>query len=190
MSAGTARAGRPRSADVDRAILEAAVEILCEAGFEGIHIEAVAARAGVGRPSVYRRYADRQALIEAAVRDSFERDVPVPDPSEDALHDVIELLASTVHMLKRTPIGPVFRAAIPQLPRQPALGRLANELGGRRRVRLRAAMERARAQGSLPADRDLDRVIDGILGAIYLRYFITGRRLDRRYVRSLLDSLA
>lgn len=181
--------GRPRSTDADRAILNAAVELLSEAGFAGVSIEAVADRAGVGRPTVYRRHADREALVEAAVRDCFENSLQIPPSTPDPYADVVKLLENTVHMLKRTAIGPVFRAAIPHLPQHPRLGRLANDLGRERRVRLRAAMARAIAAGALPAPAHLDTSIDGILGAIYFRYFITQRRLDTAYVRTLLKGL-
>ena len=190
MSAAPGRPGRPRSAGADRAILDATLACLCDEGFEGATIEAVARRAGVGRPTIYRRYRDRIALIEDAVRDCFERDVPTVAPAGDALAEVHELLANTIDMLKRTQIGPLFRAVIPHLPHHPTLGRLANDLGRRRRTRLRAALERAVEEGALATDRDLDALIDGVLGAIYFRYFVTGRRLDRRYAVELLASLA
>ena len=102
---------------------------------------------------------------------------------------MVALRENTVHLLERTPMGPVFRAALPHLPRHPALGRMANELGRTRRARLRHAMRRAIREDALRAPRDLERSIDGILGAIYFRFLITQRKLDRAYVRSLLDSL-
>ena len=98
---------------------------------------------------------------------------------------MLELLGNTIDMLVRTPIGPLFRAMIPELPRRPAFGRLANELGRSPRTRLRRGMERAIAEGDNATDRDLD----ALLGAIYFRYFITQRRLGRGYARSLLEAL-
>ena len=183
----TAR-GRPRREEIDRAILDAAIELVCEGGFEATTIEAVAARAGVGRPTVYRRHAAREPLLEAAVRELFARESAKPARRDDPVDEVLALLTDTIRVLKRTPIGPVLRAALPHLPRNPALARLANELGGERRARLRPALDRCVEAGALP-DQDLEALADGILGAIYFRYLLTGRRLDRAYARRLLVSL-
>ena len=190
----TSRPGRPRSHVADRAILDAAVDLLCKGGLEAFTIDAVAAAAGVSRPTVYRRYHDREALLHYAVSDAFEAAMQEPelvgDFGEDPRERVLLLLGNTVRMLTSTPIGPLFRAMIPHLPDYPALGRLANELGQRRRRRLREAMLAARAAGQFSAQRDLDTLLDGILGAVYFRYLITGRALDAGYVRRLVETLA
>ena len=184
------RPGRPRSHRADRAILDSAVELLCKDGLEGFSIEAVAAGAGVSRPTVYRRYSDRDALLHHAVSDAFEAAMQEPELADDPRDRVFQLLMNTVRMLTGTPIGPLFRAMIPHLPDYPALGRLANELGQRRRLRLREAMVAAGAAGEFDDRRDLDTLLDGILGAIYFRYLITGRALDARYVNRLVETLA
>ena len=189
MSPTQSRVGRPRSREASEAIQRATLELLCEEGLGQTRIDAVAERAGVSRPTIYRRYADRDALLEAAVIACFEEDVPSVPETDDPLADVHALLDNTVEMLERTPIGPVFRAMIPHLPRNPRLGKVANELGRRRRVRLSRALERAIEAGQIEPPRSLDAVIDGLIGAIYFRSFITGRRLDRRYVRELFAGL-
>jgi len=59
--------GRPRDAGRDLAILDAALRLLVEVGYDQLSIESVAAEAGVGKPTVYRRYAGKAALVAAAV---------------------------------------------------------------------------------------------------------------------------
>lgn len=61
------RRGRPLEADRDVAILHATLLLLTEVGYDRLSIESVATRAGVGRPTVYRRWADKAALVAAAV---------------------------------------------------------------------------------------------------------------------------
>lgn len=184
-----ARRGRPRNPETDRAILDGVIAILIERGFEGLTMDAAAEAAGVSRPTVYRRFPSRDVLVEAAVdrlMDSVTTEVP---RGLDGRSEVLALLSDTLTMLRETPVGPLFRGVIPYLPRYPALTRMANELGQRRRRRLRSAFDRAAADGSLVTSRDVGAVIDGVLGAVYFRYFITGRRLDRAYVAGLLDAL-
>jgi len=184
------RPGRPRNRLTDRGILDAAVDLLRKGGLDAFTIEAVAAGAGVSRPTVYRRYSDRDALLHHAVSEAFEAAMQEPEVTDAPRGRVLQLLMNTVHMLTSTPIGPLFRALIPHLPEYPALGRLANELGQRRRLRLREAMLAARDAGEFSDQRDLDMLLDGILGAIYFRYLITGRALDARYVERLVETLA
>ncbi|WP_328456577.1 TetR/AcrR family transcriptional regulator [Amycolatopsis sp. NBC_00438] len=59
--------GRPRDTGRDLAILDATLRLLVEVGYDQLSIESVAAEAGVGKPTVYRRYAGKAALVAAAV---------------------------------------------------------------------------------------------------------------------------
>ena len=69
--------GRPRDARHDQAILAATLEILQEQGYGGLTIEGVAARAGVGRPTIYRRWPSKPALVVAALVQSDRLALPV-----------------------------------------------------------------------------------------------------------------
>ena len=185
---GPSARGRPRKPETDRAILDAAVELLVSGGYESLTMEAVAAASAISRPTVYRRYANREALLEAAVNHVMAA-IPIVGEARDGAAEVRALLGNTVLMLTRTPVGPIFRAMIPHLPRYPALARIANELGQKRRQKLRRAFARGRRDGSLVSDKPTDAIIDGVLGAVYFRFFITGRRLDEGYAQDLLVAL-
>src|SRR5215472_4074548 len=63
----TRRAGRPRSVQADRAIIEATLEIFAESGAEGLCIEKVAAKAGVGKATIYRRWPGKEELLLDAI---------------------------------------------------------------------------------------------------------------------------
>src|SRR3990170_8095476 len=64
-------AGRPRGPATDAAILQAVIELLAEAGLRGTTVDAVAARAGVARATVYLRWPTRDALLAAAARQAL-----------------------------------------------------------------------------------------------------------------------
>ncbi|MDS3861401.1 TetR/AcrR family transcriptional regulator [Thermosynechococcaceae cyanobacterium BACA0444] len=70
--------GRPRSAESHQAILKATTELLGEVGFDAIRIDAIAARAGVGKTTIYRRYRTKEELVADAI-ESFRQDIVIPD---------------------------------------------------------------------------------------------------------------
>src|SRR5271169_1750741 len=61
------RPGRPRSEQAEQAIIEATLDLFAEQGFEGVCVEAVAARAGVGKATIYRRWPNKEELLLAAL---------------------------------------------------------------------------------------------------------------------------
>ena len=71
--------GRPRDARHDQAILDATLGILLEQGYRGVTIEGVATRAGVGRPTIYRRWPSKPAVVVAALVQSDRLALPAPD---------------------------------------------------------------------------------------------------------------
>src|SRR6185437_9456863 len=77
--AGAAARGRPRSQEADRAILTATVELLAERGLAAMSIEEVAARAGVGKTTIYRRWPSKGLLALDAFVDSFREEQPLPN---------------------------------------------------------------------------------------------------------------
>jgi Bacterial regulatory proteins, tetR family len=81
----SARPGRPRSEQAERAIIEATLDLLAEVGIAALSVEQVAARAGVGKATIYRRWPNKEALIidAAASLKSPLPDVPGRSISED-----------------------------------------------------------------------------------------------------------
>src|SRR5260370_35342567 len=75
---GIRKPGRPRSAQAHKAILDATLELLAEEGFQGLSIEEVAARAGAGKTTIYRRWSSKEELVMEAIR-QVQIEVPVMD---------------------------------------------------------------------------------------------------------------
>ncbi|GAA3618918.1 TetR/AcrR family transcriptional regulator [Nonomuraea rosea] len=168
--------GRPRDPEADEAIMKAALELFVERGLEGANFEQIAKRAGVAKVTVYRRWSSKEELLIQAIEQARTL-VPEADiwASADATAQPVEerLMDSWV----RTFGDARFRAILAQLigssVTQPSLlATYREQYIQPRRQLIHAALERARRDGRLAADADLDTVIDMVVGAAMYRMLI------------------
>ena len=188
--------GRPRSEKADQAILGATITLLAEHGVSGLSIEAVAAEAGVGKTTIYRRWQTKEDLIIAAL--ARMRPPPEPPPDTGSLEgDLTTLSEAQIARVAGTKLPWVaprvlseamgdaeFHARVMEAfinPIRELLGRL-----------VRRAIER----GELATDTDVDQAIDLIHAAVIYRVLISAGDLSRsfgemtRVSRILLASFA
>ena len=125
--------GRPRDARADRAILEATLELASEQGL-GLSMDAVAARAGVSKATIYRRWASKEALVLDAWRE-LVGPMPVPDTGS-VRGDLRAIFTQLCHHADETPMGHVLPADDRCLPDEPGDAEVL------RRVRRRSAPSR------------------------------------------------
>ncbi|MER5635103.1 TetR/AcrR family transcriptional regulator [Streptomyces nitrosporeus] len=175
----TTRRGRPRSAAADQAILEATRSLLGSGGYAGVSMEAVAAEAGVGKPTVYRRWASKAALVADAVLTSEAfgawEQPEEPAGSGDVGHDVKAWLRAHAERMTapgQIPLVLALAAAAAESPGG-AGEPLYRRLTGPRHRALVARLEAGVAAGQLRAGRDLDAVADALIGAL-LYQLLTG----------------
>ncbi|WP_246258454.1 TetR/AcrR family transcriptional regulator [Amycolatopsis anabasis] len=155
--------GRPRSREADAAILDAALELLIERGAEAVSIEQVARRAGVTRATVYRRFPDKTRLLIAAVEAAYGDPPQTPE-----IRDVEHLLAGWAYVLANPRQRRLLRRLYGAIEDNPELARAYHDRFGRHRDQARRdVLERARARGQLPADTDLDVLLDLLTGAVW-----------------------
>lgn len=178
-------AGRPRSTEASARILAATVALLAERGAAGVSVEAVAARAGVTRPTVYRRWRNRTELIAAAVRDRFAEANPEAPHTGDPAHDLVTVLTATVRLLTGGPLGRVIGELVPELPRSPELAEALHAVERDRRRVLYAVLDRLHAAGRLRTP-DADTAVDALLGPVYFRLLLTGDAVGEPLVRDLV----
>ncbi|MBX3030864.1 MAG: TetR/AcrR family transcriptional regulator [Chloroflexi bacterium] len=112
------RSGRPRSRAADQAILRATVELIADSGIHAVSLDAVAARAHAGKDTIYRRWAHKDELMEAALRHAL-RPSPRISLSTDARADLRAHLQALARALSRPPLRTVLREAIAEAPRDP-----------------------------------------------------------------------
>src|ERR1700689_5196433 len=115
-----AQRGRPRSPEADRAILTAAVELLADRGLAAMSIEEVAARAGVGKATIYRRWPSKGLLALDAFVASFLAAQPPPDTGT-LRGDLIAALHAWVRAVTQTPMGPMLTSLIAEAQHDPEL---------------------------------------------------------------------
>src|SRR5260370_13724440 len=87
------RAGRPRSQQADRAIIEATLEVFAESGAGGLCIEKVAAKAGVGKATIYRRWPGKEDLLLDAIAAMRS---PLPKPKGESVRDDLAALIDVI----------------------------------------------------------------------------------------------
>ncbi|MFV9633900.1 TetR/AcrR family transcriptional regulator [Mycobacterium neumannii] len=188
----TPRRGRPRAKDLDTAILQAAIDVFIELGIGGMSIEQVAKRAGVGKPTIYRRWSGKEQLVADAIEAHVSTDIQWPTREEITAGDVRDLLRHNISRAARTATDPRFRALIAQIygsaVTHPELMRMYWDRYIQPRRDLAFAMfERAQRGGAVDEDADLDVLVDMLAGAVTYRVLQPNpptERQMRRYLES------
>jgi AcrR family transcriptional regulator len=180
-------APRWRSRRAESAILEATVALLAEVGFAGLTIDGIAARAGVGKATIYRHWSSKAEVAVAAFT-AFVPPLDDPDTGSFA-DDVRAVLVSIVDGLTHSPLAGILPSLVEAAERDPELEALFTRFGRGRRAVLRAVFERAAARGELREGLDIDVAIDTLVGPIFARRLITRAPLTRNHAMAVLDLL-
>lgn len=163
------RPGRPRSARVNHAILAAAVDLFVEAGLEGMSMEAVADRAGVGKSAIYRRWSSKDDLVAAAF-DDLAGGLQVPDTGS-VQGDLAWALRQFHTLLTETKVGRALPRMVGEIRAGSPLGlRYAEAVIVPRRELAAQLVRRGIESGALTADTDEQLVIDAMVGAVMVRF--------------------
>lgn len=182
--------GRPRSPECEAAILDATLDLLAEAGLAGTTVEAVAALAGVGKATVYRRWPSKEAMVVDAIA-SVALSMPQPD-SGDLRRDLVAMLdvigKKSARGLSDRIMPRLFGEAVsnPELVR-----RYRERFIEPRRERFRRVLRGAIEAGELRADVDLERAVDLLVGPVIYRKLTMGGGgpLSRRALYGLVDDV-
>lgn len=190
--AGTRGRGRPRNPEIDAAILRAALDSFIDGGVEGTSIEQIAKRAGVGKLTVYRRWASKEDLLVQAIESIRDR---MPDPSAADLADtpVAELIARTLPAASEAIADARFRALVARVFAASASHPSLMETYWRhyvmpRRHAAQILVDRAKQEGILNQETDPDVLVDMMVGAVLYRAIQPGH-LDPAQARRYLQSV-
>jgi AcrR family transcriptional regulator len=184
------RPGRPRSVDADRAILKATIELFAEAGFGGLSIEGVAARAGVGKTTIYRRWTSKVALLRDAV-DALTEEIPwstIPDLGS-ARAELVMLLRNFMELLSESMLGRIMPDLIAEGARNPEVSEALRAGVLLRRQSVFKVLERGIGRGDLRPDIDYDLTLDFLLGSAQYRLLISVGAVEPAQAERVVDEL-
>ena len=180
--------GRPRSAAAHQAILDATIELLSEVGFAATTVEAVAARAGVGKATVYRRWPSKVPLVIEALDARAIEQVPLPHTG-NVRDDLTEFLVGLVETMTG-PDGRLVAPLLAEISRNPELAEaFRRDLVAPRRVVAEEIVREGIARGELRADLDVDLALDAPVGIVFQRLLISGEVVDKELVARIVDQL-
>lgn len=188
-----ARRGRPRSDTTHRRILEAARELLTEDSYADFRMEHVAARAGVGKAAIYRRWGSKQALAQDLLVELAGPHIAIAETG-DTREELLAAVVNPMRAVTDTPFGPVIRSLMSQIATDPKLGDpFRSTVVGARRAEVAKVIERGIARGDLRRDADPTIATELLVGPIYFRVMFGGDlTLDfaERVVDSVLEGFA
>jgi AcrR family transcriptional regulator len=177
-------AGRPRSEEAHQAILDATLELLVEVGFSGLTVEGVASRAGVGKATIYRRWASKIPLIVEA----FGQLPGFEDCDTGSLaEDLKQMLKRYLEVFNTTALSAVLPSLAGERFHNPELSVLFEPVSKNRRQPLLAAFDRARERGEIPSDINIELAADLVVGPIAVALFFKGGRLKPEMVTPMVD---
>lgn len=178
--------GRPRDAAREVALLEATLALLGEVGYDNLTIDAVAARAGSGKATVYRRWTDKADLVCSALAWSADQAHPPIDTGtlRGDVHALVAQLRAKSRRGDLTAMVGMLNAAHHDADLAAAF---RGGLLSQRQRFLSAILERAQRRGELSPDADLELLRDLVPGVVFLRLLVTGGAVDDTVVDRLVD---
>ncbi|MBV9229687.1 MAG: TetR/AcrR family transcriptional regulator [Chloroflexi bacterium] len=171
---GIRKPGRPRSAQAHKAIIEATLELLAEEGYQGLSIEAVAARAGVGKTTIYRRWSSKEELVMEAIR-HVQLDIPVIDTG-NFRNDLAAILKTASQGIMAYPypfLGKLVLKLLGEYQTNPEIFQGAlTQLILPRFQRFFHMVEQAQARKEIRGDLDPELVMGLVAGSLYFHWIV------------------
>jgi AcrR family transcriptional regulator len=180
--------GRPRDANRDVAILEAALLLLTEVGYDQLSVESIAARAGVAKTTVYRRYRDKAALVAAAV--DYRSGSTPPEPGPGGLRDnLLALVRWLARQIAEQEIG-LLGALFAGMRSDPGLAAEMRRILRRDQAAMTdQPLRKAVECGEYLAPHAADLFAEVAPAVIVHRIVFVGETCDERFVEHLVDDI-
>jgi AcrR family transcriptional regulator len=182
------RPGRPRSEQADQAIIDAALCVFAEHGVEGLCIEKVAAMAGVGKATIYRRWPGKEDLLLDALA---SLKTPLPEPRGDSVREDLVALMQTMASDYADPRrAREFALLLGEGAKYPRLmAKYTGTVLEPRREVIRSVLRRGIASGELRPDVDVDVALFMLTGAVIARGKDQPEAISASYAQRVVDEL-
>jgi AcrR family transcriptional regulator len=179
-------AGRQRDPEIDAAVIAATLGVLDEVGYAKLSIGAVAKRAKVYRPAIYRRWPTKQHLVTDAIASTIGV-TPTPD-SGDLRADLISGITTIAAGFADPALGHVLLPVIADLPADPGLQtEFLDRVFHPRRATTRATLEHAIERGLVKPTIDMEFVLDALAAPIYFRALFGHAPIDQKLIDETVD---
>lgn len=188
MEGGASRPGR--RARSDGAILEATRALLAETGVRGLTVEGVAARSGVAKTTIYRRWRDKDELALAAVWDDLASGIQAPADVGDTRAELLAFVEPIVTVLQSPLMSSVIRGLTSEIARGGELSRMYREqIVEARWAQLGSVIRRGVQRGDLRPDTDVRLAHELLVGPIFYRLLYSGLPLDDGLAGRVVDAV-
>jgi AcrR family transcriptional regulator len=182
----TVTPGRRRSDKSHKAILQAALDLLENEGYRTLTIEAIAARAGVGKQTIYRWWPSKAAVVLEAFTQNTAFQIPQPETGS-LRTDLEQFLGASLHTLTEK-TAPILRSLMSEALVDAEFGAQFRHIFIQsRRNALGELLTKAMQRGELASDTDINLLLDLVYGAIWYRILIQHAALDEAFVRQLIE---
>ncbi len=172
-AAGSRKPGRPRDSELHDVIIHAALETFVEEGLDAASVEGIAARAGVGKATIYRRWHSKEDLISDAICRCAES-VTTPDTGSTR-DDLIALMSMLRSDMSCSMGGQIFPRLVGEVWDRTPLGEaFAQAVIRPRRQLILEVLARGAARGELREGFDAELVADALSGAVIIHRMVAG----------------
>ncbi|WP_393059864.1 TetR/AcrR family transcriptional regulator [Streptomyces sp. LN549] len=175
-----------RSESSRRATLEAALDLCTEKGYGRVTVEAIAARAGVSKKTIYRWWPSKSAVLLEAFTEALTIATPFADTG-DIAEDLRAHVAGAVKFLAEPPFGPAYAGILSELHHDEELAEtVRTQLIDPRFEAAVGRMRGAQEQGQIPPGADLRLAVEMLYGPVYYRHVLRKPMQDAETVAALV----
>jgi len=180
----------PRVNHSRKVICRAALDEFASAGYAGFRMESVAARAGVGRSTLYRHWPDRTALLADALETLNVQPNPDRELESGTARERVELLLRHLaRALTDSPVAACVPALIHGSEHDPAIRGFFHRYSAQRRRRLTATIAAGVDSGEFPAHVDAEAASVALSGAVFYRRLMTADGIDDAFIASAINTV-
>ena len=179
--------GRPVDPSIRNAILDAALQLLAEEGYTRMSMDAVAKKAGVTKPTIYRRGKTKEKLAMAAIEQLLGDEAPPhPPPAPSALRSILGTLQKTLFRPDGMPI--IGAVMVEQRHTRDLINHFRERVVQPRRMMLQEVLKHAEKRGDLRPKADIDAAVNMLIGSFYAHY-LTDEKIPVTWARRIVDTV-